>query len=72
MTLKNIIPAHLRKKVYGIYALIGTLIGAIQVGFASAGEEQPKAILVALAVYAYLGVALGATARANTGDSDLP
>lgn len=69
MTLKDIIPAAWRKIVYAVYAVIGFIIGGVQVGYATAGEGQPEWLLVALAVLAYAGVALGIVAGANTSPS---
>lgn len=67
--LRDILPAHYRKMTYSIYAVVGVLLGAIQVGFGAAEAGQPVALTVALAVYAFLGGALGVTAAANTGRS---
>lgn len=66
--LKDILPAALRKKVYAGYAVTGVGIGATQVGFVAAGADQPTALTVALAIYAYLGIALGFTAASNTDE----
>lgn len=65
MTLKDILPAQYRKVVYSVYAVLGFLIGATQVGFATAGEDQPVWLLVALSVLGYTGVALGVVAGSN-------
>lgn len=54
-------PAH-RLRAYQIFALVGVALGAIQVGFGAADAGQPVALTVALAVYAFLGGALGLTA----------
>lgn len=64
--LQDIVPAHYRKIAYAAYALIGVLLGAIQVGYGAAEAGQPVPLTVALAVYAFLGGALGVTAAANT------
>lgn len=64
--LRDIIPAAHRKVVYGVYAAVGVLLGAIQVGYSSAEHGQPDWLTVTLAVYAFLGGALGATAAGNT------
>lgn len=65
--LDDIIPAAARKKVYAVFALIGVILGAVQVAYASiASSGQPAWLTAALAVYAFLGGALGLTARANT------
>lgn len=62
------IPAGARKVVYAVFSLLGLVLGAVQVGFATATDGQPVWLTTALAVYAFLGGALGFTARANVGD----
>ena len=64
--MKDFIPARYRATIYAIFAALGIAIGAVQVGFASAGEGQPVWLTVALAVYAFIGGAVGITANANT------
>lgn len=63
--LLDIIPAEGRKYVYAVYALIGLVLGATQVGFLAAGD-QPLWLTVSLAVFGFVGTAIGATASANT------
>lgn len=63
--LIDVIPAHQRKLVYAGFAAFGVLLGAVQVGFGAAQAGQPVWLTVALAVYAFLGGAIGATANAN-------
>lgn len=71
--LTQIVPARLRRYVYALYAAIGIAFGAVQVGFATAGENQPTALLVGFAVFGYLGTALGLVAASNTAapESDI-
>lgn len=57
-------PQH-RKVVYVAYALAGLILGAWSV------VEQPDWLTSALAVYAFVGTALGLTAGANTPDESL-
>lgn len=64
--MKDFIPAPVRQMVYGCFAVLGVVLGAMQVGFASADVGQPLWLTVSLAVYAFLGTAIGFTARANT------
>lgn len=64
--LRDYLDAKLRKRVYFGFAVVGTGLGATQVGFASAGAEQPVALTVALSVFAFLGSAVGFTAAKNT------
>lgn len=64
--MKDILPAAIRRRIYYLFAWAGICIGGVQVGFATASSHQPVALTVVLAVYAYLGTALGFTAGANT------
>ena len=63
--MKDIIPAEARAIAYAIFAALGVAIGAVQVGFAAAAAGQPVWLTVTLAVYAFIGGAIGVTARAN-------
>ena len=64
--LREIVPANYRQVIYSIYAVVGVILGAVQVGFGAAEAGQPVALTVSLAVYAFVGGALGLTAAANT------
>ena len=64
--LRDILPAKHRKTAYALYAVIGVILGAIQVGYGAAETATPAALTVALAVYAFLGGAIGITAGAHT------
>lgn len=64
--LNDVIPAAWRKPIYAAYALAGAIIGAIQVGYLSAEAGQPVWLTVTLAVYGFIGTAIGFTASANT------
>lgn len=64
--LRDIIPAAWRKPTYAAYALAGAVIGAVQVGYLSAEAGQPLWLTVTLAVYGFIGTAIGFTASANT------
>lgn len=63
--LTDILPAATRKRVYAVYALVGVVLGAVQVAYLNLAG-QPQWLTVALAVYGFLGTALGVTAAANT------
>lgn len=65
LMLREIVTGRTRKITYTAYALIGLVLGAVQVGFAAAEAGQPVWLNVALAVFAFVGTALGFTARAN-------
>lgn len=60
--LTDILSPTLRKYLYSVYALVGVVLGGLQVGY---GSEGPGWLDVALRVFAYLGIALGATAASN-------
>ena len=64
--LRDVIPAAWRKPIYAAYALAGAVIGAVQVGYLSAEAGQPVWLTVTLAVYGFIGTAIGFTASANT------
>lgn len=65
--LENIIPnANVRKPIYQIFAAIGLLLGAIQVGFSTAEIGQPVWLTVAMGVYAFLAGVGFTVSQANT------
>jgi hypothetical protein len=69
--LVNIFGPALRARLYAVYAVAGLVIGSVQAGYsavADRGIEVPTSIQVALAVYAYLGIALGFTAASNVAE----
>lgn len=59
--LVDVLPETGRKALYVAYALAGLILGAWSV------VEQPDWLTSALAVYAFVGTALGLVAEANTG-----
>lgn len=66
IALLQSIPALWRDRIYGAYVLVGVVFGAIQVAIAAIPDQgQPQWLTVALVVYAYLGTAMGLTAKAN-------
>ena len=60
--LTEIIPASWRKPLYALYALVGVVLGAIQL----AAQPNPAWLATALVVYGFVGGAVGATAASNT------
>ena len=66
MNISTYIPATWRKPIYGAFAVAGVIIGAIQVGIAAIGAENPDWLLVVLAVFPFVAGAVGFTASANT------
>ena len=67
--IKEALPAQWRKVVYATYAVLGVVIGGAQVGFAAAEAGQPVWLTVTLAVYAFVGGAVGLTATSHTPKS---
>lgn len=67
--IKEFLPATYRKIVYAVYALAGVVIGATQVGYSAAELGQPVWLTVTLAVYAFIGGAVGFTATTHTPKS---
>lgn len=65
----TLIPDQVRKGIYVAYTAVGVAIGAVQVGYVAVNATQPDALTIALAVYAYIGVALGLTAASNVQSS---
>lgn len=63
--LKDILPDKQRKLAYKIFAIASLLVGAVQLGFLTAGLGLPVAVKVALAVLPYLGAGFGFTAASN-------
>lgn len=61
------LPATARKIVYSVFALVGVTFGAIQVGYGAAEMASPAWLVVALAVYGFLGGAFGLVAVTHTG-----
>lgn len=59
--LVEVLPEKGRKTLYVAYALAGLVLGAWSV------VETPDWLTSALAVYAFVGTALGLVAEANTG-----
>ncbi|OAV61158.1 hypothetical protein [Enteractinococcus helveticum] len=64
--IQDYLPPKARKIIYLAYALAGLAIGATQVGMAAAGMALPVWLTVTLAVYAFLGGAVGLTATKHT------
>jgi hypothetical protein len=63
--LTDILPAGVRRVLYAVYALAGLCFGAIQVGYSAGSLDQPVWLIVAWAVFGFVGTALGLTAASN-------
>ena len=66
------LPENARRWIYSAYAVVGLGLGATQVGYSAAEAGQPTWLIVALAVFAFIGTALGFTAAQNTGAKPIP
>lgn len=65
--LRDIIPASWRKPIYAVYAVLGVVLGAIQIAI----EPDPSWLITSLSVYAFLGGAIGAVASGNTVENGI-
>jgi hypothetical protein len=63
--LKDIVSPSSRRWVYAVYSLIGLALGCIQAGFGAVNAGTPDWLKICLAVYAFFGTAIGATAASN-------
>lgn len=63
--LTDILPAQVRRVLYAVYALVGLSFGAIQVGYSAGSVDQPVWLIVAWAVFGFVGTGLGLTAASN-------
>lgn len=59
------IPDRYRTYVYAVYATVGLILGSVAVGYSAAQMGQPVWLIVALAVYAYIGGSIGYTAATH-------
>lgn len=64
------IPVSARKWGYLLYSAVVVALGALHVGWSSAGEPQPMWLQVSTEVVGYLGVTLGITAVSNLPPHD--
>lgn len=55
-----------RAYAYVISAVVGLVLGALQVWFAAVEQSQPVELTGALAVYAFVAGSLGLVAKSNT------
>ncbi|WP_281860350.1 hypothetical protein [Salana multivorans] len=58
--LIDILPAGVRQPIYMVYAVLGVVLGSIDIATDAAW------VATALAIYAYVGAAVGLVAAANT------
>lgn len=55
-----------RAYAYVVSAVVGLVLGALQVWFAAVESSQPVQLTGALAVYAFVAGSLGLVAKSNT------
>ena len=60
------IPPSVRTKLYLAYSVLGVVLGAVQVGFATVEAPFPPWLKITLAVFVFLGGAIGYTAASHT------
>ena len=60
--LVDFIPAEWRKPIYAIYAIIGVILGSLQIAY----EPDPSWLLTTSSIYLFIGGAIGALASSNT------
>jgi hypothetical protein len=67
--LVGIFGARTRGFIYFAYALVGLLFGSVQAYLSAVDASTPTWVKGSVAVYAYVGIAIGATAASNASDS---
>jgi hypothetical protein len=67
--LKDIVSPMSRKWLYAGYSIVGLALGCIQAGFGAVNAVTPNWLKIFLAVYAFFGTAIGATAASNVTTS---
>lgn len=60
------IPAIVRGPIYAVYAVLGVIVGAVQVAYLAIPGDDPLWLTVTGAVYLFLGGAIGYAAATNT------
>ncbi|MGH3507815.1 MAG: hypothetical protein ACRDO2_11490 [Nocardioidaceae bacterium] len=63
--LTDVLSPGARKMIYFAYALVGLGVGAVQAGYGSVNVATPDWLKITLAVYAFVGTFIGATAASN-------
>lgn len=63
--LYDLIPAKSRRTTYAIFALVGLIMGAVQVGFFAVDPDLPTWLNVTIIVYNFLALPFGALAASN-------
>jgi hypothetical protein len=63
--LYDLIPGNQRRRVYAVFALVGLIAGAVQVGFLAADPNLPLWLNISIVVYNFLAAPFGALAASN-------
>lgn len=63
--LTNIFSPAKRKLIYTLYSTVGLILGGVQAGLGAVEVGSPDWLKASLAVYAFFGTAIGATAASN-------
>ena len=63
--LTDILSPVTRRTVYGLYSAVGLALGGVQAGLGAVDAGTPDWVKASLAVYAFFGTAIGATAASN-------
>lgn len=72
MNIIKYIPSNWRKPIYGTFAVIGVVIGALHVAFASSSSGvSPEWLLIVDPVFAFLAGAIGLTAGTHTPSKEV-
>lgn len=72
MDTYNLLTGRVRQISYVVFAILGAAMGSTQVVYSSLDLGQPKWLIAALAVYAYVGVTFGLTAGNNVPKESNP
>ena len=68
--LTNIFSPTKRKFIYTLYSSVGLILGGVQAGLGAVEVGSPDWLKASLAVYAFFGTAIGATAASNVQQPD--
>ena len=68
--LTDIIPAEWRARVYAAYAFLAVALTVMQTVYLTTQTPQPMWLTVAFAVFAVVGTAIGAVAKANVPEPE--
>ena len=64
----NLLPAAVRRIVYGVFSAGSLALGGTEVGYSAADATKPVWLVVAMAVWGFIGLSTGLLALSNTAD----